>query len=170
MTSAPPITPTLSQAPLLRQLVLGPSTSRSIPQLGAAVVPLARVQKLEAQMATLLHHIQPWMQKMIAESEARVERRMGDMMDRKVQAVNNRLDAFERRVLEQPAPAIDLSALQADIASLRSDVEAILAAPAVEPQVAPTALADDTVLDALFSGTAEEGLALTQDKGTIFFE
>ncbi|KAG5581727.1 hypothetical protein H5410_052354 [Solanum commersonii] len=29
--------------------------------------------KLEAQMATLLHHIQPWMQKSIAESEARVE-------------------------------------------------------------------------------------------------
>ncbi|KAG5611135.1 hypothetical protein H5410_022416 [Solanum commersonii] len=61
--------------------------------------------KLEAQMATLLHHIQPWMQKSIAESEARVERRMEDMMDRK-----------------------------ADIASLRFDVEAILAAPAVEPQ------------------------------------
>ncbi|KAG5579575.1 hypothetical protein H5410_050202 [Solanum commersonii] len=116
---------------------MGPSSSRSTPQLGAAVVPLARVQKLEAQMATLLHHIQPWMQKSIAESEARVERRMEDMMDRKVQAVNNRLDAFELRVLERPAPAIDLSALQADIASLRSDVEAILAAPAVEPQVAP---------------------------------
>ncbi|KAG5615216.1 hypothetical protein H5410_015040 [Solanum commersonii] len=59
-------------------------------------------------MATLLHHIQPWMQKTIAESEARVECRMEDMMDRK-----------------------------ADIASLRSDVEAILAAPSVEPQVAP---------------------------------
>ena len=26
-----------------------------------ALVPLARVQKLDAQMATLLHHIQPWM-------------------------------------------------------------------------------------------------------------
>ncbi|KAG5579544.1 hypothetical protein H5410_050171 [Solanum commersonii] len=140
---------------------MGPSSSRYTPQLGAAVVPLARVQKLEAQMATLLHHIQPWMQKSIAESEARVERRMEDMMDRKVQAVNNRLDAFELRVLERPAPATDLSALQADIASLRSDVEAILAAPAVEPQVAPTALADDTVLNALFSRTAEEGLPIT---------
>ncbi|KAG5632509.1 hypothetical protein H5410_004226 [Solanum commersonii] len=118
---------------------MGPSSSRSTPQLGAAVVPLARVQKLEAQMATLLHHIQPWMQKSIAESEARVERRMEDMMDRKVQAVNNHLDAFELRVLERPAPAIDLSALQADIASLQSDVEAILAALLVEPQVAPTA-------------------------------
>ncbi|KAG5599262.1 hypothetical protein H5410_030632 [Solanum commersonii] len=87
------------------------------------------------------------------------------MMDRKVQAVHNCLDAFKLRVLERSAPAIDLSALQADIASLRADVEAILAAPSVEPQVAPTALADDTVLDALFSGTAEEGLAITQAKG-----
>ncbi|KAG5615758.1 hypothetical protein H5410_015582 [Solanum commersonii] len=44
----------------------------------------SEVQKLEAQMATLLHHIQPWIQKSIVESEARVERRMEDMMDRKV--------------------------------------------------------------------------------------
>uniref|UniRef100_M1DVC0 Integrase core domain containing protein n=1 Tax=Solanum tuberosum TaxID=4113 RepID=M1DVC0_SOLTU len=70
------------------------SSSRSTPELGATVVPLARVQKLEAQMATLLHHIQPWMQKSIAESEARIERRMEAMMERKVQAVNKRLDAF----------------------------------------------------------------------------
>ena len=40
-----------------------PSSSRTAPLL--AQVPLARVQKLEAQMATLLHHIQPWMQKSI---------------------------------------------------------------------------------------------------------
>ena len=90
---------------------MAPSSSRSTPQLGAIVVPLARVQKLEAQMATLLHHIQLWMQKSIAESEARMERRMEDMMDRKVQAVNKRLDAFELRVLERLAPAIDLSSL-----------------------------------------------------------
>uniref|UniRef100_M1B3B1 Retrotransposon gag protein n=1 Tax=Solanum tuberosum TaxID=4113 RepID=M1B3B1_SOLTU len=35
----------------------------------------------------------------------------------------------------------------------------------LEPQVAPTALADDTVLDAFFSGTVEEGLAPTHAKG-----
>uniref|UniRef100_M1DCE8 Integrase core domain containing protein n=1 Tax=Solanum tuberosum TaxID=4113 RepID=M1DCE8_SOLTU len=97
---------------------------------------MARVQKLEAQMATLLHHIQLWMQKLIAESEARMERRLEGMMDRK-----------------------------ADLATLQTDVDAILAAPSVEPQVAPTALADDIVLDALFSGTAEEGLAPTHAKG-----
>uniref|UniRef100_M1DHI9 Integrase core domain containing protein n=1 Tax=Solanum tuberosum TaxID=4113 RepID=M1DHI9_SOLTU len=142
-----------------------PSSSWSTPQLGAIVVSLTRVQKLEAQMATLLDHILPWMQKSIAESEARMERRMEGMMDRKVQAVNKRLDAFELRILERSAPAIDLSALQADLASLRTDVDAILTAPSVKSQVAPTALADDTVLDALFSGTAEEGPAPTHAKG-----
>ncbi|TMX03847.1 hypothetical protein EJD97_013573 [Solanum chilense] len=29
------------------------------------LVPLARVQKLESQMSTLLHHIQPWMQRLM---------------------------------------------------------------------------------------------------------
>uniref|UniRef100_M1DPL7 Integrase core domain containing protein n=1 Tax=Solanum tuberosum TaxID=4113 RepID=M1DPL7_SOLTU len=66
---------------------------------------------------------------------------------------------------KRSAPAIDLSALQADLASLRTDVDAIFAAPSVETQVAPTALIDDTVLDALFSGTAEKGLAPTHAKG-----
>uniref|UniRef100_M1DG60 Integrase core domain containing protein n=1 Tax=Solanum tuberosum TaxID=4113 RepID=M1DG60_SOLTU len=80
---------------------MAPSSSLSTPQLGATVVPLARVQKLEAQMATLLHHIQPWMQKSIAESEARMEHRMEGMMDRKVQVVNKRLDAFEFGTAEE---------------------------------------------------------------------
>uniref|UniRef100_M1DII0 Integrase core domain containing protein n=1 Tax=Solanum tuberosum TaxID=4113 RepID=M1DII0_SOLTU len=105
-------------------------------ELGAIVVPLAKVQKLEDQMATQLHHIQPWMQKSIAEFEARMERRMEGMMDRKVELV-----------------------------SIRFDVDAILANPTVEPQAAPTALADDTMLDALFSGTAEEGIEPTHAKG-----
>ncbi|KAG5571279.1 hypothetical protein H5410_061045 [Solanum commersonii] len=69
-------------------------------ELGDTVVPLAIVQKLEAQMATLLHHIQPWMQKSIAESEARIDQMMEGMMDQKVHAVNKRLNAFELRVLE----------------------------------------------------------------------
>ena len=46
-------------------------------------------------MSTLLHHIHPWMQKSIAESEARMERQM----QRKIAEVNQRLDAFELRVL-----------------------------------------------------------------------
>ena len=47
------------------------SSSRSAPF--HALVPLSRIQKLEAQMATLLHHIQPWMQRSIAEAEERLD-------------------------------------------------------------------------------------------------
>ena len=51
-----------------------PSSSPTAPL--PALFPLARVQKLEAQMAKLLHHIQPWMQKSITESEEHLERKM----------------------------------------------------------------------------------------------
>uniref|UniRef100_M1DI10 Integrase core domain containing protein n=1 Tax=Solanum tuberosum TaxID=4113 RepID=M1DI10_SOLTU len=142
-----------------------PSSSRSTPLLGVVVVPLARVHKLEDQMATLLHHMQPWKQKLIVEFEARMERRMEDMMDWKIQAVNKCLDAFELRVLKRPAPTIDLSSFEVELASLWADVDAILATPIVDPQAALTALADDTVLDALFSGIAEEGTEPTYTKG-----
>ncbi|XP_015068717.1 uncharacterized protein LOC107013283 [Solanum pennellii] len=55
-------------------------------------------------MATLLHHIQPWMQKSITESEARLEKKMQQFTERKIAEVNQRLDAFELRVLARPAP------------------------------------------------------------------
>ena len=58
-------------------------------------------------MATLLHHIQPWMQKSITESEARIERKM----QRKIVEVNERLDAFKLIVLARPAPQVDVSTL-----------------------------------------------------------
>ena len=70
-------------------------------------------------MATLLHHIQPWMEKSIAESEAPMERQM----QRKIAEVNQRLDAFELRVLARPAPLVDVSTLQAAVASLRADID-----------------------------------------------
>uniref|UniRef100_M1D8R0 Integrase core domain containing protein n=1 Tax=Solanum tuberosum TaxID=4113 RepID=M1D8R0_SOLTU len=101
---------------------------------------------------------QPWMQKSIAESEAKMERRMEGMMDRKIQAVNKHLDAFELRVLERPTPPIDLSSSQSELASLRADVDAIIVTPTVEPQAAPTTLADDTVLDSV--GPPRRGLSL----------
>ena len=50
-------------------------------------------------MATLLHHIQPWMQKSITESEERLERKMVQYTERKIAEVHQRLDAFELRVL-----------------------------------------------------------------------
>ena len=62
-------------------------------------------------MATLLHHIQPWMQKSITESEARLEMKMHQFTERKIAEVNQRLDAFELRVLARPAPLMDVSTL-----------------------------------------------------------
>ena len=50
-------------------------------------------------MATLLNHIQPWMQKSITESEERLERKMVQYTERKIAEVHQRLDAFELRVL-----------------------------------------------------------------------
>lgn len=38
------------------------------------LVSLAQVQKLETLLATLIHHIQPWMQKSIVEVEEHIEK------------------------------------------------------------------------------------------------
>ena len=94
-------------------------------------------------MATLLHHIQPCMQKSITESEARMERKM----QRKIVVVHQRLDAFEFRVLARPAPPVDVSTLQAAVDSLRADIDTILEARVSEP-IEPV---EDIVLAALFA-------------------
>ncbi|KAG5599606.1 hypothetical protein H5410_030976 [Solanum commersonii] len=59
---------------------------------------------------------------------------MPGMINRKVQAINMCLVAFELRVLERPTLTIDLSFFQSELASLRTDVDAILAYPTVEPR------------------------------------
>ena len=91
-------------------------------------------------MATLLHHIQPWMQRSIAEAEERLEWRMVQHKERKIAEVHPRLYAFELRVLAQPAPPVDVSTLQAAVDSLRADIDMILEArvlgsetPSVDP-------------------------------------
>ncbi|KAG5585795.1 hypothetical protein H5410_046229 [Solanum commersonii] len=132
------------------------SSSRASPPLGATVILLVRVQKLEAQMTTLLHHIKPWMRKLIVDSEARVKKMMEAKSDHKVEAVHKQLDAFELRFVERPAPTTDMSSFCTNLASLRADVDAILATPVVEPQAAPSALGNDTVLGALFNGDDAE--------------
>ena len=45
-------------------------------------------------MATILHHIKPWMQRSIAEVEERLERKMAKHTERKIAEVHQRLDAF----------------------------------------------------------------------------
>ena len=52
------------------------ATSSSCLSFFLALVPLARVYKLEAQMVTLMHYIQPWIQRSIAKVEERLERKM----------------------------------------------------------------------------------------------
>ena len=69
-------------------------------------------------MATLLHHIQPWMQKSITKSEECLQRKIVQFTERKIDEVNQRLDAFELRVLARPAPPVDVSTLQAAVDSL----------------------------------------------------
>ena len=73
-TATPAASTNTSPVESIRGSSTAPSSSRTAPL--PALVPLARVQKLEAQMATLLHHIQPWMQRSITEAEERLERRM----------------------------------------------------------------------------------------------
>ena len=77
-------------------------------------------------MATLLHHIQSRMQKSITESEERLERKMVQYTEWKIAEVNQRLDAFELRVLDRPAPPVDVSTLQAAVDSLHADIDMIL--------------------------------------------
>ena len=79
-------------------------------------------------MATLLHHIQPWMQRSIVEAEERVEQRMVQHTERKIAKVHQCLDAFELQVLARPAPPVDLLILQAAVDSLRTDIDMILEA------------------------------------------
>ena len=116
-----------------------------------ALVPLARVQKLEAQIATLLHHIQPWMQKCIAKAEERLERRMVQHTEQKIAEVHQRLDAFELRVFTRPAPQVDVSILLAAVDSLRRDIDMIFKARVPESEAPSAEPADDTMIIALFS-------------------
>ena len=102
-------------------------------------------------MATLLHHIQPWMQKSITESKDHLERKMVQYTERKIAEVNQRLDAFELRVLARPAPPVDVSTLQDAVDSLRADIDKILEARVLESKAPFVEPAEDTVLAALFA-------------------
>ena len=79
-------------------------------------------------MATLLHHIQPWMQRSITEIEERLERKMVKFTERKIAEVHQRLDAFVLRVLARTAPLVDVLTPHAAVDSLRADIDAILEA------------------------------------------
>lgn len=69
-------------------------------------------------MATLPHHVKSWMWSCIAESEARIERKMEIMMDQKVQVIHKFVDEFELRVLTCTSPITDISSIQTKLYSL----------------------------------------------------
>ena len=102
-------------------------------------------------MATLLHHIQLWMQRSITESEESLERKMMQFTERKIVEVNQHLDAFELRVLARPVPPVDVSTLQAAVDGLRADIDTILEARVPESEAPSVEPAEDTVLVALFA-------------------
>ena len=58
------------------------------------------------------------MPKSIVNTEDQIEKKLAQQMERKIQAVHPRLDAFELRVLTRPTPTIDLTILQEFMASL----------------------------------------------------
>ena len=102
-------------------------------------------------MATLLHHIQLWMQKSITVSKVRLERKMVQYTERKIDEVHQCLDAFELRVLARPAPPVDVSTLQAAFDSLRVDIDTILEARVPESEAPSVEPAKDTMLASLFA-------------------
>uniref|UniRef100_M1CWJ2 Integrase core domain containing protein n=1 Tax=Solanum tuberosum TaxID=4113 RepID=M1CWJ2_SOLTU len=55
-----PATTANTQAPPSPATGQVPSSSRATPPSGSTAIPLARVQKLDAQMTTLLQHVKPW--------------------------------------------------------------------------------------------------------------
>ena len=70
---------------------------------------------------------------------------------REIAEVNQRLDAFELRVLARPAPPVDVSTLQAAVDTLRANIDMISEArvpESLDPSFEP---AEDTVLAALFT-------------------
>uniref|UniRef100_M1DT71 Integrase core domain containing protein n=1 Tax=Solanum tuberosum TaxID=4113 RepID=M1DT71_SOLTU len=97
-------------------------------------------------MATLLQHVRPWMQRSITEFKVRMETKM----DRSVQAVHKHLDAFKLRVLTRSTPVTNFSSIRTELDSLWAGLDTILVPSTDEPASAPTVVADDTLLDALF--------------------
>ncbi|TMX03755.1 hypothetical protein EJD97_014399 [Solanum chilense] len=99
------------------------SYSRSTPF--PTLVPLTRVRKLEAQMATLLHHILPWIQRSIGEAKERLERIMVQHTEWKI--------------------------AEATVESLCADINIILEARVPESEAPSAAPVEDTLMAALFA-------------------
>ncbi|KAK4707271.1 hypothetical protein R3W88_033192 [Solanum pinnatisectum] len=80
-----------------------------------------------------------------------MERSKEHMMDLKLQDVNKRLDVFKLRVLERPAPTINISSFRTELDHFRAELDVILVPSMDAPKSAPTAPTNDMMLDTLFS-------------------
>ena len=105
-------------------------------------------------MCTLLHHIQPWMQKSIAEEEETIEKNMAWWTERQNMEVIQHLDAFELRVLAWKTPIVDLTTLQDVVASMIQNMDTILEGRVPEFEAPSAEPAEDIVMATLFSTTA----------------
>lgn len=108
-----------------------------------------------AQMATLLHHIPPWMTKSIFQAEYRTKIWVSKQDEHRIQGVHKFLDAFVLLVLAQPSPTTDLIDIWIELDSQRADFDSILEMRDIAPETPPSELADDSVLNALFNVHAE---------------
>ena len=91
------------------------------------------------------------MQRSITEAEERLECKMVQHTERKIAEVHQRLDTFELRVLDRPAPPMDVSTLQATVDNLREDIDTILAARVPDCEAPSAEPTEDTMLAALFA-------------------
>ena len=80
---------------------------------------------------------------------------MAQRTERQFIEVHQRLHAFELRVLARPSHTIDLTTLQVTVVSLRAYMDAILEARVPKSEAPYAEPAEDTVMVALFSTTAE---------------
>lgn len=104
-------------------------------------------------MDIFLQNIHPLIQRYIAEVEERLERKMGQHNKRKVMDVQHQLDTFELWFIARPAPIVDVTAPQAALESLRSDLDTILEAPLLESEARSLEPFEDTVLADFLSTT-----------------
>ena len=102
-------------------------------------------------MATLLHHIHPWMKMSIAEAKERLERKMAQQTEQMIAKVQHRLDAFELWVLDCTSPLVDVTTLQAVVESQRADFDMILEVRVPEFESLSADPTEDTVFATLFT-------------------
>lgn len=85
-----------------------------------------------------------------------MEKRIAELMEQKIQAFHQCIDAFELRVLARPVPTINLTPHQDVVASLRADVDNIVEMRGTKSKNEAFELAEDIVFVELFTTPTEQ--------------